>query len=78
MDNNYWIYEDCFIFKPNFNKPIDEYVEIIKNYNKLIFSNYDDLELYIETNNEYNFDCDNDYVGSKFNQPLLNSLNNLS
>lgn len=45
MDVNYWIYEDYFIFKPEFNGLIDDYKDIIKNYFKLIFSNYDNLEI---------------------------------
>ena len=32
MNNDYWIYEDKFIFKPDFNEPIDKYIDIIKNY----------------------------------------------
>ena len=77
MDNNYWIYEDCFIFKPVFNEPIDKYVEIIKKYKKLIFENYNNLELCIEINNKHNLNYNN-YIGSKFNQSLSNSLNNLT
>ena len=38
-----------FIYKPDFNEPNDKYVDIIFNYNKLIFSNYDELEIYIGT-----------------------------
>ena len=30
MNDNYWIYEDKFIFKPEFNEPIDKYIDIIK------------------------------------------------
>ena len=40
MNDVYWIYEDKFIFKPEFNEPIDKYVNTIKNYSQLIFSNY--------------------------------------
>ena len=53
MNNVYWICEDKFIFKPEFNESIDKYIDIIKNYSQLIFSNYDDLEICIETNNKY-------------------------
>ena len=69
MENNYWIYEEYFIFKPEFDEKIDDYIPIIKNYKKLIFSNYDDYKLCIETKN---------YQRSKFNQPLNNSLDNLT
>ena len=52
MENNYWIYEEYFIFKPEFDEKIDDYIPIIKNYKKLIFSNYDNYKLCIETNNK--------------------------
>ena len=78
MNNIYWIYEDKFIFKPEFNEPIDNYVDVIKNYSQLIFSNYDVLELYIDTNNDYEFKYSIDYKGSIFNYPLTYSLNNLT
>ena len=44
MDLPYWVYQDYFIFKPDFNGLIAEHIEIIKQYRKLIFSNYDDLK----------------------------------
>jgi hypothetical protein len=44
-DDNYWIYKDKFIFKPNFNKPITNYIEIIKDYKILTFENYIDLKI---------------------------------
>ena len=53
MNNVYWICEDKFIFKPEFNESIDKYIDIIKNYSQLIFSNFDDFEICIETNNKY-------------------------
>ena len=68
MDKNYWIYEDSFIFKPEFNEPIDDYIDIIKNYKKLIFSNYNDFKICIETNNNYINKYQNNYIDSKFNQ----------
>ena len=49
--NEYWISDDKFIFKPDFNKPLGGYLHIIANYNHLIFSNYNDLEIMIKTNN---------------------------
>ena len=49
---------------------------MIKNYSQLIFSNYDNLELCIETNNEYNYKYCNNYIRSKYNEQF-NSLNNL-
>ena len=78
MNEDYWTSEDKFIFKPEFNEPIDKYVEIIKNYSQLIFSNYDDVESCIETNNLYSIKYRKNYKESKFNKPLGNSLNNLT
>ena len=43
MNKDYWIYDDAFIFKQEFNGLIDDYINIISNYKKLIFSDYDDL-----------------------------------
>lgn len=40
MNNNYWIYEDYIIFKPEFNKSIKNYINVIIFYHILIFSNY--------------------------------------
>lgn len=67
---DYWIYEDILIFKPKFNKNLDQYKNITKNFNKIIFSNYDDLELVLETGNKYNSEYNNNYVCNKFNQPI--------
>ena len=50
---NYWIWNDnTLVFKP-FNKPLDDYINIISKYDKLIFSNYRDIDICIETNNQY-------------------------
>ena len=37
---DYWILDNKFIFKPEFNEKIDKYYDLISNYNTLIFSNY--------------------------------------
>ena len=50
---DYWINDDTLIFKPEFNKPINEYADLIQNYTRIIFSNYTDLKILFETNNEY-------------------------
>ena len=76
MNNDYWINEDYIIFKPEFNKSISNYIHVIKNYKKLIFSNYDDYKICISTINEHNYN--KNYKGSNFNQPILNSLDNLT
>ena len=49
---NYWIYNnDTIVFKPDFNESINNYINIIKQYDKLIFSNFNDLNKCIENNN---------------------------
>jgi hypothetical protein len=35
----------------NFNNQIDEYYVLISKYDELIFSNYDDLNILLETKN---------------------------
>ena len=44
MEDKYWIYEDYFIFKPNFNGLITDYLNLMVKYDKLIFSNYNSLK----------------------------------
>ena len=51
---DYWILDDIIIFKPKFNNVLDDYVEIISKYDKLIFSNYDCPKICTHTNNDYN------------------------
>jgi hypothetical protein len=76
-EDNYWIYNDCFIFKPSFNKSLINYIKIIKKYKRLIFSNFDDLKTCIETksDNERFIEYNNTY--SQFNQPITNLLTKL-
>ena len=78
MNDVYWIHKDKFIFKPKFNEPVDKYIDIIKNYSQLIFSDYDDLEICIETNNQCLVKYRHKYIKSKFNKSLEDSLTNLS
>ena len=66
----YWIYENKVIFKPKFNGKLDDYIDIISKYNELIFSNYDDYNIEIETNGEYFHIYNNIYKKSKFNQSI--------
>ena len=55
MENNYWIVDDWLIFKPEFNEELDEYYDVINKYKKIMFSNYNDPLIAIETNNIYNY-----------------------
>ncbi len=45
---DYWILENKFVFKPSFNKSINKYYNLIKNYDELIFSNYNDINFCIK------------------------------
>lgn len=68
---NYWIVYNNFVFKPEFNEIIkDEYYEQMSNYDTLIFSNYRNPKISIETNNQYMNEYHFEWIGSKFNQPL--------
>ena len=75
--NDYCICKDSIMFKPKFDKPLDIYVEVIKKYKKLIFSNYNDFDIYVKTNNKFISKYTIKFIRSKFNQPLENSLSNL-
>ena len=52
MENNYWIVDDLLIFKPKFNGELNKY-DIINKYSEIIFSNYDEPLISIETDNQY-------------------------
>ena len=67
---DYWIYENKVIFKYNFNAKLDNYFDIITKCNELIFSNYDDCNITIITNNTFYYEYIQDFEISKFNQPL--------
>jgi hypothetical protein len=68
--------EDTIIFSPYFNKELDS--ELLLNYKKIIFSNYELNENLFDAyeNNNFYFYYFN-YTSSKFNQPLSNSLDKL-
>ena len=68
---NYLLSDNKIIFKPDFNEPIDKYFEIISKCNGIIFGNYDELEIVLETNNIYNVKYDNNYKDSLFNQKII-------
>jgi len=77
MDPPYWIVDDAIIFKPQFNSCLDDHKQIISNYKRLIFSDYNDPHVALETNNKYDDDeyaNHNIHYASRFNQPLNNSL----
>ena len=70
----YWIVDNAIIFKPSFYECLDHYTDIISNYQTLIFSNYDDPNLALKNNNNYNEkNCDL-FEFSIFNRKLNKSL----
>ena len=77
MENNYWIVEEWLIFKPEFNKELTNYYDVINKYKKIMFSNYNNPLIVIETNNQYDDEYDDNYYRSKFNKKmdLSNNLN---
>ena len=81
MENNYWIVDEWLIFKPTFNEELTYYYDIINKYKKIMFSNYDNTLIAIETNNQYKYEYHNkyydNYIKSKFNQKI-NLLNNIN
>ena len=72
---DYWIIEDQFIFKPHFDSSINVYKNIIQQYNKLVFSDYDDVYICIETNNKYDYEYSGNFIKSKFNHQVNLLLN---
>src|SRR6056300_1247759 len=76
---DYWIWNvNTLVFKPEFNKPLDDYINIISKYDKLIFSNYSDVKICIETNNQYKVKFKKYYLKSKFNQEVNNLPPNIT
>jgi len=78
ITDSYWIIEDTLIFKPTFNESLDNYVKNILKYKKIIFSNYIEPKIAIETNNIYENKYKNKFKKSLFNQPLEKSLSKLT
>jgi hypothetical protein len=71
QNNKYWISDDKFIFTPNFSDPLDEnLLHLIRGYKKLIFSDYDNSNITIKTNNKYEDEYFRNYSMSQFNQPI--------
>src|SRR3990167_1116873 len=68
---DYWIYENKIIFKPDFNTKLDDYFDIITKYNELIFSNYDDCDITIKTNNIWCYEYMKNYKSSMLNQQII-------
>ena len=58
--------DNILLFKPEFNKSLINYIDIISKYDKLIFFNYNDIKIFISINNKF----DDYYLYSKFNKPI--------
>jgi hypothetical protein len=74
--SNYYVLNDIVIIKYDFNNIINIKTQAFQ-YKKLIFADYNDVNVCVETNNKY---CDKyhvNYVCSKFNQPIANGFDNL-
>src|SRR3990167_2188447 len=72
---DYWIYENKIIFKPYFSNKLDTYLNIISKYNELIFSNYNDLDITIKTNNKFFREYFINYKCSNFDQRVMIPIN---
>ena len=70
MELPYWIVDDKLIFKPEFNEELDNYYDVISQYNSLIFSDYDDPDITLKTNNRHNNKYENNYKWSNFNKKI--------
>ena len=68
---DYWIYKNKIIFKPYFNRKLYNYQNIISIYDELIFSNYDDYNITIKTNNKYYDEYEKNFKYSQFNKQII-------
>jgi hypothetical protein len=66
--------EDTIIFSSKFKLPLNPLILI--NYKKIIFSDYEFTESLFDAYSNNNFSNEK-WIGSKFNCPLSNSLNEL-
>jgi hypothetical protein len=64
---DYWIYCDYLVFKPSFNKELNNNYTLLSRRSKIIFSNYNNPFRATFEKNQYNSKYDNDFNGSKFN-----------
>lgn len=72
---DYQIFDNKFIFKPDFNSSIDIYFHLISNHDELIFSDYDDINVCVKTNNIYNKKYHHNCKLSEFNQKIELPIN---
>lgn len=67
---DYWIVNNKLIFKYNFNSLINVCIDLISKYDELIFSNYNDMIMCLETNNDHSSKYYENYKKSKFNKKI--------
>ena len=72
---DYWIYENKLIFKPRFNEKLNWYMDIIRESDELVFSNYSNVDALIVTDNIYKCKYRHYYSKSLFDQPIDLSSN---
>jgi hypothetical protein len=53
---DYWLYDDYLIFKPSFNKQLNN--KLLSSYNKIIFSNYNEQSISIIEDNKFSNLCE--------------------
>lgn len=73
--DDYWIRDKSLIFKPNFNKPLDEFNSIITQCESLIFANHNKLADIERYNNTARYRYHGSYKSSDFNRPIVLKTN---
>ena len=73
--NDYWIIENKIIFKPEFNLSLSTYDKLLCEYNELVFSDYNNVIMCVETTNKYSYNYNMNYKKSLFNKIKLNRNN---
>ena len=67
---DYWLIDNKIIFKPKFNSSLGVYDHILSQCNELVFSNYDDVLICVETLNKYTNKYHKNFKTSKFYQKV--------
>ena len=78
MENNYWIVDDWLIFKPEFNEELTDYYNVINQYKKIMFSNYNEPLIAIKTNNNMIDTHSNNFMDSMNLIKKLDLSNNIN
>lgn len=74
---NYWIHNNSLIFKPHFNEPLENFYQVVTDYETLIFANYNELNVINCIDNVYDAEVVDYIKTSKFNYPITKLHNNL-